>query len=241
MEALRAIERTESDFIELKKTWRKPVLPFKLEDRLGMAPEVRVKASFAQFIELSIEAEYKVEYMDGYVISIFDYDKKTDTMSTASLTHENLVANLILELGIAFYDYSSVRILGSNMPTFIAEGEGTCNPDVSLVKQDPIIKKYKANKKIQHCLLNPSIVVEVLSQGTKQYDLAEKLGKYQKIESLEQIVYIEQYWTEITTYIRVSDNRWLQIKLEKADEVLPIGNLEIPLSKIYRKINFDRP
>ena len=113
MEALTAVKALENDVIELKKTWRKPVLPFKLEDRLNLPPEVRVKASFAQFIELSIEAEYKVEYMDGYVISIFDYDKKTDTMSTATLTHENLVANLIIELGILFYDFSEVRILGS--------------------------------------------------------------------------------------------------------------------------------
>ena len=236
MEALTAVKAPENDVIELKKTWRKPVLPFKLEDRLNLPPEVRVKASFAQFIELSIEAEYKVEYMDGYVISIFDYDKKTDTMSTATLTHENLVGNLIFQLNLLFDNDPETRILGSNMPTFIAEGEGTCNPDVSVVKEEPIVKKYKANKKTQRVLVNPAIIVEVLSQGTKQYDLAEKLNKYQKIASLEQIIYVEQYWTEVTTYVRVADNRWLQIKLEKLEDLLPIGQFDISLAKIYKKV-----
>ena len=158
-------------------------------------------------------------------------------MSTATLTHENLVANLIIELGILFYDFSETRVLGSNMPTFIAEGEGTCNPDVSVVKEEPIVKKYKATKKTQRVLVNPAIIVEVLSQGTKQYDLAEKLNKYQKIASLEQIIYVEQYWTEVATYIRQANN-WLYVEKTDISDSIPVENGQIQLSDIYQKIDF---
>lgn len=222
-----------------KPAQRRLVLPYKLDDRMALSPEIRAKATFEEFIELSLAAEYKVEYLNSYVISIFDYDKINDTMSTASLTHENLVMNIGSLLFNLFRIYPDIRVLGSNMPVFIEEGIGVCNPDVTVVVGAPQTRSYKWRKRTKTVLLNPHIVVEVLSQGTRDYDLNEKLAHYQKIESIQQVIFVEQYWTEVIVYTRIEGNEWQKVELKEKSQMLPIGQMELVLEDIYTKISFD--
>ena len=218
---------------------RRPALPFKLEDRLGLPPEMRVTVSFEEYIELAAECEYKVEYHDGQVVSIFDYDAKTKTMSSATFTHEVLVANLSALFFILFRENLDMTTASSNSNIFIEDGFRTYQSDVSVVEGEPNIVRYKHNKKTVSALTNPYIVVEVLSQGTKHYDLVEKLTNYRKISSLQQVIFVEQYYTQVITYIRQEDNHWLNIELNDVNDRLPIlKSGEIALSDIYLKIKF---
>lgn len=220
-------------------TRRRLVLPYKLDDRMDLSPEIRAKATFEEFLELSLAAEYKVEYLNSYVVSIFDYDKINDIMNSASLTHENLVANIGSLLFNLFRTYHDIRVLGSNMPVFIEEGLGVCNPDVTVVVGEPQTRHYKWRKKTKTVLLNPHLVVEVLSQGTRDYDLNEKLTNYQKIDSLQQVIFVEQYWTEVITYIRIEGNEWQKMIIKEKNTSLPIGQMELFLEDIYTKIVFE--
>jgi Uma2 family endonuclease len=218
---------------------RRPALPFKLEDRLGLPPEVRVTVSFEEYIELAAECEYKVEYHNGQAVSIFDYDAKTKTVSVATYTHEVLVANLSALFFILFREYSNITTASSNASIFIEEGFRTYQADMSVVEGEPNIIRYKHNKKTVNALTNPCIVVEVLSQGTKHYDLVEKLTNYRKIPSLQQVIFVEQYYTQVITYIRQEDNHWLNIELNDINDTLPIiKNNELALSDIYLKVKF---
>ncbi len=218
---------------------RSPALPFKLEDRLGLPPEVRVTVSFEEYLELAVECEYKVEYHNGQAVSIFDYDAKTKTMSVATYTHEVLVANIIYLLNMLFRTNLDMTVAGSNASIFIEKGFRTYQSDVSVVDGEPNIIRYKHNKKTANVLTNPYIVVEVLSQGTKHYDLVEKLTNYRKIDSLKQVIFIEQYYAQVITYIRQEDNHWLNIELNDVNDLLPIANGgEIALSDIYLKVKF---
>jgi Uma2 family endonuclease len=218
---------------------RRPALPFKLEDRLGLPPEVRVTVSFEEYIELAAECEYKVEYHNGQAVSIFDYDAKTKTISVATYTHEVLVANLSALFFILFREFPNITTASSNASIFIEEGFRTYQADVSVVEGEPNIIRYKHNKKTINALTNPRIVVEVLSQGTKHYDLVEKLTNYRKIPSLQQVIFVEQYYTQVITYIRKEDNHWLNIELNDVNDRLPIlKSGEIALSDIYLKIKF---
>ena len=196
----------EAIIVKNKKVTRhKPLLPHKLIDRLGLPAELRIPATFEDWIDLSLDCEYRVEYRDGHVISMFDFDAKTnETMGQATLTHEQIVANIILALGRLFDENPDLIILGSNMPTFVAEGKAVVNPDVSIVKGTPIIIPYRHKKRMQNCLANPCIAVEVLSQGTRKYDLTEKKSDYFSIPSVEQVIFVEQYWTVFSSRFAVT-------------------------------------
>jgi Uma2 family endonuclease len=220
-------------------TRRKPLLPHKLIDRLGLPGEVRIPATFEDWIELSLDCEYRVEYVKGHVVSIFDTNTKTNqTMGQATLTHEQIVANIIIALGRLFDDNANVLILGSNMPTFIAEGKAVVNPDVCIVTEQPIIIPYRHKKRTQNCLTNPCVVVEVLSQGTRNYDLVDKKNNYFINPSIQQVIFVEQYWAEISSYTRENDGKWLYaLNNEPTDTHLVLGE-KLELSRVYKKIVF---
>ena len=87
-------------------------------DRLGLSGEVRIPATFDDWIELSYDCEYRVEYRKGHVISIFDIDPTTnETIGQASFTHEHLVANIAFALNEITMNKPDCIIIGSNMPT----------------------------------------------------------------------------------------------------------------------------
>ena len=222
-----------------KQQRRKPLLPHKLIDRLDLPAEVRIPATFEDWIDLSLDCEYRVEYRNGHVVSIFDTDFKTnETMGQATLTHEQVVANIILALGRLFEDNNDLIILGSNMPTFVAEGKAVVNPDVSIIKGTPNVIPYKHKKRTQNALTNPCIVVEVLSQGTRNYDLIEKKSDYYAIPSVEQVIFVEQYWAEITSYTRQTDGKWLHHICPEMGDTLPLLGQNLNLTDVYKKIAF---
>ena len=76
-----------------------------------------------------------------------------------------------------------------------------------------------------------------LSNDTPEYDLVEKFNNYKKIPSLQQIIFVEQYWTEVATYIR-QPNNWLYVEKTDISNVIPVENGQIELSDIYQKIDF---
>ena len=150
-------------------------MPHKLIDRFELPAEVRVAASFEDYIELSNACEYKIEYSNGHLVSIFETDKTNQNilMGNASITHEELVGNLIFALNLRFRGNRDYHILGSNTSVFIADNVAAYNPDVVVRKGEAVMKQHKFRKKTINCLENPSIIVEILSQGTREYDLVE--------------------------------------------------------------------
>lgn len=231
---LEAIEQPK-----LRSKRHKPLLPYKLIDRLELPAKMRVPASFENYIELLIESEYKIEYSNGQLVSIFETDKTNQNilMGNATLTHEELVGNLIFALNLLFRGNRDYHILGSNTSVYIADNVAGYNPDVVVRKGEAKMKLHKFRKKTINCLENPNIVVEVLSQGTRDYDLIEKFNNYKKIPSLQQIIFVEQYWTQVMTYIR-QPNGWFYVEKMDISDVLPVENGQILLTDIYQKIDF---
>ena len=224
--------------IETSSKRSKPLLPYKLIDRIELPAEMRVPASFDDYIELSIACEYKIEYSNGHLISIFETDKTNQNilMGNASITHEELVGNLIFALNLLFRSNRDCHILGSNTSVFIADNVSGYNPDVVARKGEAMMEQHKFRKKTINCLVNPVIVVEVLSQGTREYDLIEKFNNYKKIPSLQQIIFVEQYWMQVVTYVRQGDN-WLYVEKTGVSDSIPVENGQIELSDIYQKID----
>ena len=219
---------------------QKPLLPYTFEARLGLPAVMRLPASFDDFVELMVMCDYKVEYSNGDIVSILETqpENKNIIMGLATHTHEQLVMYIGAALLNVFPSDEDFTVLGSNVPTFIADGMKTYNPDVVAVKDAPQTKPYKFKVKTQEVLTNPWLVVEVLSQGTREYDLIEKFANYRRVPSLQHIVFVEQYWTEITVYSRQPDGLWSSVILEEWEHSFPIAKGIIKLSDIYRKIKF---
>ena len=91
----------------------------------------------------------------------------------------------------------------------------------------------------QDTLLNPTLIVEVLSESTEAYDRGGKFAHYRKLPSLLEYVLIAQTKPHVEHYVRQPDNRWL---LAEADSVhytmhLPSIDCHLSLAEVYDKVD----
>lgn len=91
-------------------------------------------------------------------------------------------------------------------------------------------------------LVNPLLIVEVLSPSTESYDCEAKFLAYQSIESFQEYLLIAQSRAHVTQYIRQPDGRWLRADIEGLEATITLQSLNValPLSEIYRMVEFEQ-
>ena len=219
---------------------RQPLLPLTLDERLDIEKrELRVPATLDEYFALVQDVDYSIHYRQGHIISFVEFDEQTERpMGQAAPLHERLmllIGHLISTvLNIPKSEYQGY---GSNIKIYVEGAVSAYNPDIAFTKGDAIVKKIipKGRKLSTKVLTNSCILVEILSKSTKNFDLNEKWLDYQKIESLQQMIFVEQESINVKTYIRQIDNSWLPIELKDIKDELSIFEHPetIPLSDIY--------
>jgi Uma2 family endonuclease len=153
-------------------------------------------------------------------------------MTGASPDHELIVANLIAGLGPQIRDKRSCRLYGSNLRTQIKKNGRYAYPDAIIVCGE---SQYGRGK----TLLNPTIVFEILSPSTKNYDLGDKGTDYRLIASLQDILYVYQDQPRVTHVFR-QDDQWIIKDYENLTEAVNFQSIgcSLSLSDIYDKVEF---
>ncbi len=92
-------------------------------------------------------------------------------------------------------------------------------------------------------LLNPTVIVEVLSDSTEQYDRGEKFQNYRTIETLQEYIMIEQDAHRVEQYVWQSDEQWLFSEATSLDATihLPSIDCELPLRDVCDKVEISVP
>jgi Uma2 family endonuclease len=90
-------------------------------------------------------------------------------------------------------------------------------------------------------LLNPILIVEVLSPSTENYDRGKKFQSYRTLASLREYVLVSQDKQQIEHYIRQDDGQWLLSDTTDIDAIvtLPSINCTLKLADVYENINFE--
>ncbi|MBD2175477.1 Uma2 family endonuclease [Pseudanabaena sp. FACHB-1998] len=180
-----------------------------------------------EYRSLSETAEERLEYCNGEVF----------TMSGGTANHSAIAVNLIIYLGFLLRD-TDLRIYNGDMRIWIPEFNCGTYADVLVIDGEPEFNENRTDE-----ILNPLLIVEVLSPSTEGYDRGEKFRKYRSIPHLAEYLLISQSEPYIEHYSNTNfkaENRniWqLQIS-DRLDQkvILPSLNIEIPLSEIYRRI-----
>ena len=180
--------------------------------------------SVAEYLRLERQAETKNEYLDGEMVA----------MTGATLRHNGIVINLARELSEklrdrpcqAFANDLRVRIPSANVYVY---------PDASVVCGEP-----RLEDSFFDTLLNPSLIVEVLSPSTVSYDRGKKLRWYQsRLDSLSEILLISQDVPVIEQFVRQGGD-WIFRTAEGLEAVLPLPSIQVEsaLAEVYHKISF---
>jgi Uma2 family endonuclease len=183
--------------------------------------DTNVLISPEEYLALERRAQSKSEYWDGTVLA----------MSGASIPHNIIVVNLISKL-VSPLRARGCQIYPSDLK--VRRGRRFFYPDVSAVCGDPIF-----NDGEKDVVLNPNLIIEVLSPSTESYDKGPKFLTYQQIASLQEYLLVHQDRPLVEKYSRQSESSWLYTRSEGGDAKLEILACPISLDEIYEAVVFD--
>lgn len=196
-----------------------------LLERLKTEELVVVPASEAEYLELAHDFPFKLQYHHSEIYAT----------SLATSNHEIITGMLITILNVLFMDDDNYTVLGSNSGIQIPKFEGGYYMlDVMVVKGELVFKKNSS------CIItNPHIVIEVLSNSTSKFDTESKLPEYKMIESVQQIIFVQQRRIGISSFTRSEQaNIWINHELTDGQQVLEIEGHEVSVASIYKKVKF---
>ncbi len=187
----------------------------------------RIPSSWEEYEEISDMEGLNLQYQDGEIIV-------TSNMNTPN--HEKLVAR-ICSILLNYYDTledEDFSVMGSNGAVSKADEKLRFSPDIVVVKGEIMMKgKSKVD------MLNPLIVVEILSKATSKFDLMDKLVGYKTMDSLKQIVFVAQDRPWVSTFLRTEDpNVWMNTDYFSLEDATVIDNLTVLMKDIYKKVTF---
>lgn len=178
-----------------------------------------------QYLEAEDRAETKSEYYDGVIVA----------MSGASPEHNEITFDIIGELKPQLR-HGNCRGFASDLRIRVP----TCNtyfyPDASVSCEQP---RYETIRGVRS-LLNPTLVIEVLSDSTEQADRGNKFRCYQTLDSLQAYVLVSQYRPRLEVFTRQEDGSWEYRAFEGMDTVAPLPAIgcELRLADVYARIAF---
>lgn len=158
-------------------------------------------------------------------------------MTGASESHNLIVANVIMTLGVQLRR-RPCRVYPSDMLVRIAATGDFHYPDVSVVCGEAVILR-----EARDILLNPTVVIEVLSPSTELYDRGRKFHNYRTLDSLQEYLLITQDAYRIERFLRHADGQWLFTDVTALDAVLELPSIECKLAvaDVYDKVEFETP
>ena len=180
-----------------------------------------------EYLAFDREAEGRYEYFDGEIVC----------MSGGSLSHNRIMSNVMTGLANQLAG-SGCEVLPSEMRIKVPTAHPYRYPDVVVVCGEPEIETLQG----QELLVNPVLLIEILSPSTAAYDQGEKFIAYQSIPTFREYVLVAQARAQITHYTRQSDGQWLRNDLVGIKNQIVLSSIGCTLTfeQIYRRVRFNQ-
>ena len=181
-----------------------------------------------EYIEREETATIKHEFHNGKLIE----------MPGGTPTHSLISGNVLAFIKFSLYKKTErFLIYNSDAHIYIPDLDKSLYPDVSVVKDKPILfQHYKT------LIINPLLIVEVLSDGTEDYDKNKKFEHYQKLPTVKEYVLVHQHEPKVEIYYCKNGNRnvWQYSFVTGLDARIKLQSIgcTIQLKDIYRDVEF---
>jgi Uma2 family endonuclease len=187
-----------------------------------MATDPKQRLTVQEYLILERQSETKSDYLAGEVFAMTGASRKHNLISG------NIFAALHTQLsGSACEVYTGDMRMRT--PTDLLT-----YPDVVAVCGEPRFGDDEFDT-----LINPTLIVEVLSKSTEAYDRLTKLDHYRGIPSLAEVVLVAQDRPHVEHWLRQEDGRWLIEEIEDLGRTLDLPSVEctLALRTIYRRVH----
>lgn len=176
------------------------------------------------YLEMERASEVKHEYYKGEVFA----------MSGASVTHNEIAYNLN-SIIIPHLKNKNCKMYRSDLRIHIPSNSLYTYPDFSIICGKPETTDVFADN-----VTNPSVLIEILSKSTKDYDRGTKFNLYRSIQALKEYIIISSLSVQVEKYNRLDDDSWNLKEFNKLTDNFYISaiGLTVILKDIYQDISF---
>lgn len=190
---------------------------------MSLQPQTRITPE--EYLALERKALNKSEYLHGEIFP----------MPGASRKHNLVCVNITIILGSQLRQ-SSYETYAGDMRVKVSPTGLYTYPDVIVVCDEPQFEDNQVDT-----LLNPTLIVEVLSPSTEDYDRGGKFEHYRALPSLQEYLLVAQDRCHVVHYTRQKDGTWLLAETTRIEEQLhlPAIDCNLSIAEVYAKVPLD--
>lgn len=182
--------------------------------------------SAEEYLEMERADTEKHEYYQGEIFA----------MSGASLKHNEIFSNLFTDIGYKLKG-KNCKPFGSDLRIHIPKNTLYTYPDITIICGKPNLTDDKFDT-----ATNPSVIIELLSKSTRNYDKGEKFTLYRDIDSLQEYILVDTEKIYVEKHVRHADNSWqlTDYRLQENSFMMEYLQIELCLKDIYEGVVFDK-
>ncbi len=196
-----------------------------IEKKSAAAQTTRRDYTPEEYLALEEKAIDKSEYHDGEIIP----------MTGGTTNHNKIALNLCRKFPLTIND-QDYEIFINDVRLWISQTRRYFYPDIMIIQGEPI---HQENN--QTIVTNPLLILEVLSNSTKNYDRGGKFLYYRSIPEFREYILIDQYSYHIEQFAKNSNDKWELTEYDSEASILVLESVDfqISLKDIYDRINFE--
>jgi Uma2 family endonuclease len=193
-----------------------------------MAANPERRYTLEEYLELDRASEERIEFWDGEVFC----------MSGGSEAHVEIESNLVAFLKPQLRE-RGCRVFPAEMRIKVPSAPPYRYADFSALCGEAKFEEIGG----VDALVNPQLIVEVLSPSTEAYDRGDKFSHYKSIPTLREYLLVAQHRPHVTHLFKQDDGQWIHAEANNLEASIHLQSLdcELPLSEIYRDVSFDSP
>jgi len=178
----------------------------------------------ATYLMAERASEVKSEYRDGKIYG-----------QTSGNESHNLITTNVLTTFVMQLRRRPGKVYPSNLRVKIGQANVYTYADIVIIRNQPQFEDEENDT-----LLNPTVIGEVFSKLTENYDRGRKFQDYRTLESLTEYLLIAQDRPYIEHYVRQADNQWLLSEAKGLQDVIELPTIEckLALADVYDKVDF---
>jgi Uma2 family endonuclease len=175
-----------------------------------------------EYLAIERDSDIKSEYFGGEIFA----------MAGASREHNKISTNIVRVLGNQLLE-KPCSIFASDMKVKMKEIKKYTYPDIVVVCGN---EEY--DDEYNDILINPIVIIEILSDSTEAYDRGDKFSHYQFISTFSEYILVSQYIRKIEKFLRQKNDTWIYSKYEKAEDIVSIESIKcnLPVHEVYREV-----
>ena len=197
---------------------------YQVEKPTTSTVEPTERCSPEEYLQMEVRSADRHEYHDGEIV----------LMTGATPNHNRIARNLCTTMTVGLQG-RSLEVFIADQRLWIAQPNLYTYPDIMVIEGDLELQSGR-----QDTVMNPILIIEVLSKSTQAYDRGGKFAAYRTIPGFLEYVLVDQYSQHVEHYVKTSVKKWDFQEYDATDLIVPLKSidLEVAIPYIYDKVEF---